>query len=58
LRKERKKERPKKSGQRLTKWLAASVNKIAMSMKSLREAGEDLIEGKSLQPNTSGLQIH
>jgi len=29
-----------------------------MSIKTMREAGEDLTEGKSLQPNSNWLQIH
>jgi hypothetical protein len=49
---------PKKAVKRLTKGLAASVNKIPMSMEALRKAGGDLTGGKRLQPNGLGLQIH
>jgi hypothetical protein len=51
-------ESPQKAVKRLTKGLAASVNKIPMSMEALRKAGGDLTGGKRLQPNGLGLQIH
>jgi hypothetical protein len=41
-----------------TRRLAASLNKIPTRTKTIRKGGQDLIEGKSIQPNTNGLQNH